>query len=274
MRDYAKVDSVLARFDAELRRAVRTDRAGVRVEVEPHIVRSVGVDDRGWFAVGWSDLDEATADAAIAHEVEYFGRLGQAFEWKYFDYDRPADLEQRLVAAGFTRGEDESVMVAEIDRVPRTEPPEGIRIIEVSDAAGVDLLIGVHDEVFGTDHARFRAELLWGIRNDPSSNMLVLAMAENRAVCAARAEFPPSGSFASLWGGGTLPEWRGRGVYRALVSYRADRAAERGYRYLHVDASSESRPILERLGFVRLARTTPYVRDPDRPAARSIRGRC
>jgi GNAT superfamily N-acetyltransferase len=93
--------------------------------------------------------------------------------------------------------------------------------------------------------------------------MLVLAMTGDRAVSAARAEFPAIGTFASLWGGGTLPEWRGRGIYRALVSYRADRAAARGYRYLHVDASSDSRPVLERLGFVRLARTTPYIREPD-----------
>jgi hypothetical protein len=36
----------------------------------------------------------------------------------------------------------------------------------------------------------------------------------------------------------------------------------RGYRYLQVDASAESRPILERLGFVCLAQTTPYVWSP------------
>ncbi|MBO0514362.1 GNAT family N-acetyltransferase, partial [Streptomyces beijiangensis] len=62
-----------------------------------------------------------------------------------------------------------------------------------------------------------------------------------------------------LWGGGTAPEWRGKGIYRALVAYRAAIAAERGYRYLQVDATDDSRPILERLGFTRLSTTTPYV---------------
>ena len=42
-------------------------------------------------------------------------------------------------------------------------------------------------------------------------------------------------------------------------------AAARGYRYLQVDASPDSRPILERLGFIRLARTTPYVWEPGAP---------
>ena len=63
-------------------------------------------------------------------------------------------------------------------------------------------------------------------------------------------------------GGGTLPGWRGRGIYRALVAYRAQLAVARGYRYLQVDALPASRPILERLGFTCLAHTTPYVWDP------------
>ena len=46
--------------------------------------------------------------------------------------------------------------------------------------------------------------------------------------------FPPGTEFATLWGGATLPEWRGRGIYRALVAYRASLAAERGCRYLEV----------------------------------------
>jgi GNAT superfamily N-acetyltransferase len=68
--------------------------------------------------------------------------------------------------------------------------------------------------------------------------------------------------FAGLFGGGTLPQWRGRGIYRALVAYRARLAAARGYRYLQVDASPASRPILERLGFACLALTTPYTWSP------------
>jgi GNAT superfamily N-acetyltransferase len=72
-------------------------------------------------------------------------------------------------------------------------------------------------------------------------------------------EFHPGTEFASLWGGGTLPGWRGRGVFRSLVAYRAALAADRGLRYLQVDASPESRPILHRLGFVELATTTPFI---------------
>ena len=76
---------------------------------------------------------------------------------------------------------------------------------------------------------------------------------------AARVEFHAGTDFASLWGGGTLPAWRRRGVFRAVVAHRARLAAARGFRYLQVDALPASRPILERLGFVELATTTPFM---------------
>ena len=88
--------------------------------------------------------------------------------------------------------------------------------------------------------------------------LLVVAMAGDEPVSAARMECPPGTNFASLWGGGTVPGWRRRGIYRALVAYRAQIAAARGYRYLYVDALPTSRPILGGLGFTALACTTPY----------------
>ncbi|HVB27523.1 MAG TPA: GNAT family N-acetyltransferase, partial [Mycobacteriales bacterium] len=82
----------------------------------------------------------------------------------------------------------------------------------------------------------------------------------------ARIEFLPGRDFASLWGGGTLPAWRRRGIYRALVAHRAQLAAARGYRFLQVDASAQSRPVLERLGFASLAVTTPFAWSPTQGA--------
>jgi GNAT superfamily N-acetyltransferase len=68
-----------------------------------------------------------------------------------------------------------------------------------------------------------------------------------------------AGDFAGLWGGGTLPAWRGRGVFRSVIAHRTRLARERAFSHLFVDASAQSRPILERLGFVALAKTTPFT---------------
>jgi hypothetical protein len=82
-------------------------------------------------------------------------------------------------------------------------------------------------------------------------------------VAAAWISLPPAGGeFAGLWGGATLREWRHRGIYHALVAARALLAAARGVPYLQVDASSDSAPILRRLGFAELTTTTPYVWTP------------
>jgi len=185
---------------------------------------------------------------------------GGPWEWKHYSYDSPTDLPARLLAAGLTPEPPETLLVAEIaDLRLDATPPEGVELVPVVDRAGVDALVAVHDEVFGGHHAAVGEVVLAGLDRDPSTLAAVVAMAGGRPVSAARVEFHPGTEFASLWGGGTLPEWRGRGVFRALVAFRAARAAARGYRYLQVDATSDSLPILRRLGFVDLATTTPYT---------------
>ena len=68
-------------------------------------------------------------------------------------------------------------------------------------------------------------------------------------VSSGRLELAPGKAFAGLYGGGTRPDYQGRGVYRALVAARAAEARRRGHRYLTVDARETSRPILQRIGF-------------------------
>jgi GNAT superfamily N-acetyltransferase len=251
---------VLALFDRDMREGAQPDAPGARIERAGGVVRQIGSSERGWNGVVWSDLDETTADGAIAEQVRYFGGLGRGFEWKLYGHDLPVDLEKRLRAAGFTPEPEETLMVAEIaDLRLDVEPPEGVRVLPVTDRAGVDLVAQVHERAFGTDSTRLRDQLLAHLSDEPEPVVAVVAMAGDEAVSAARMELLPGIRFAGLWGGGTVEGWRGRGVYRALVAHRARVAAARGYRYVQVDASAQSRPILARLGFEPLSTTTPYV---------------
>ncbi|NUR98035.1 MAG: GNAT family N-acetyltransferase, partial [Kribbellaceae bacterium] len=77
-------------------------------------------------------------------------------------------------------------------------------------------------------------------------------------VSAAWIRFHPGTGFASLWGGGTLPECRRQGLYSALLVHRARLAKDRGYEFLRVDASADSRPILQKLGLHAVTVPTPY----------------
>jgi GNAT superfamily N-acetyltransferase len=257
--------AVLSEYDAQVRRSLHSDGSGALGERTGPVVRWSTVRGEGWCGITWSDLDAGTADAAIAEQVAYFAGRGEQFEWKLYSYDRPPDLGERLAAAGFVAEDAEALVVADAGEIAGHSGadgalPDGVRLVPVSDEAGVELMIDVHDRVFGPD-PQLRRSLMGQLRNSPELNVLVLAMAGDTPVCAARVSFGATG-FAGLWGGGTLPEWRGRGIYRAMVGYRARLAAERGCRYLQVDALPMSRPILERLGFVCLAMTTPYVWSP------------
>ncbi|MEV7599282.1 GNAT family N-acetyltransferase [Kitasatospora sp. NPDC089797] len=255
-------DHVLALFDQRIRRDARPDGPGVRVERDGAVVRQVG-GAHAWNGVLWSGLDEAGADAAIAAQVAHFAGLGLEFEWKAYSHDRPADLGRRLLAAGFTAEPDEALMIARIDELPTDAVlPEGVRLEPVTDPAGVELMVEAHELAFGTEMPVLRERLLDHLRHGSETLSMFVAMAGDRPVSSARTELTPGTGFAGLWGGGTVPGWRGRGIYRALVAHRARQAAALGYEYLQVDASDQSRPILERLGFARLSTTTPYVYTP------------
>ncbi|UBU08884.1 GNAT family N-acetyltransferase [Nonomuraea gerenzanensis] len=248
---------VLAVFDRELRREAAADGPGTEVERDGDVVRQVGPED-GWNGVLWSGLRSgADADAAIAAQVRHFGALGRPFEWKVYGHDRPADLGGRLLAAGFEAEPEETLMVARAADVPAAPVPDGIRLVPVTDQDGVELVADVHEVAFGAARVRIRERLLAQLA--AGTVVAAVAMAGDVPVSAARMDLHPGTRFAGLWGGGTVPQWRGRGVYRALVAYRAGEAVARGYEYLQVDASDQSRPILLRLGFAALTTTTPYV---------------
>ncbi|MDQ6636445.1 MAG: GNAT family N-acetyltransferase [Candidatus Dormibacteraeota bacterium] len=251
--------AVLAAFDQQIRRQPKPDAPDGYVEQEARVSRSISRGE-GWTGVTWCDLDDANADSVIAAEISRFADLSRAWEWKHYSYDQPRDLPDRLIAAGFRPQPVEALLVAEMAELPLdAPPPPSVELRAVVDRQGADALVRVHDEVFGGDHAPVGRSLLVRIARKPDTAAAVVAWAGQTPIAAGRVDFHPGTDFASLWGGGTLPAWRRRGVFRSLVAYRAGLASARGFRYLQVDATPYSRPILQRLGFVQLATTTPFI---------------
>jgi hypothetical protein len=51
-------------------------------------------------------------------------------------------------------------------------------------------------------------------------------------------------------------------LYSAILAHRARIAKDRGFEFLRVDASEDSRPILQKLGLHAVTTTTPYQFTP------------
>ena len=261
------VSELLSAYDAQLRGHVpeRLPRE-VTVERDGPLVRYVGLGNRGF--VGYRDLEGlegARLDELIGRQVRLFAERGEPFEWKLHSHDRPPDLPRRLRLAGFVAEDEETVVIASVEAVAgRPLLPEGVSLREVTDRNDLDRIAEFEQNAWGDGEDRgWLAESLDAERTaDPEGLRIVVAEAGDAIVCAGWVRFEHGTDFATLWGGTTLPTWRGRGIYRALVAYRAGLAAKRGFRFVEVDASSASRPILERLGFSAVTTTTPYIWSP------------
>ena len=244
--------ALLELFDRQTRREA-VAAPGTRVERTDETTLWIGED---WSAVLWSGLDDANADAVIARMAERLRALPGHAEWKLYEHDRPGDLADRLRAAGFTAEDEEAVVVAEAASLPA--PEAEVRVADTPEL--VRAFVEVNERAFGDGgYDGVGRELLRALEADEPSMLAVLAFVDGQPASAARVSFDVGSEFAGLYGGATLPEHRGRGLYRATVAERARLARERGYRYLYVDALPTSRPILERLGFVQITTTTPFI---------------
>jgi ribosomal protein S18 acetylase RimI-like enzyme len=238
--------------------------AGAQVEREGPLVLLVGLDGGGF--VGYRDLaglEGGELDALIGRCIRVFERRGEQFEWKLFGHDLPADLPERLLAAGFVPEERETVVIAGAAAVAgRPRLPDGVVLREVVSRADFERIARFEESIWRDERSWLAAMLDAERAADPDALRVVVMEAGGEIVCTGWVRFGSGSEFASLWGGGTAPAWRRRGIYRATVAYRASLAVERGYRYIQVDASDDSRPILERLGFVAVTTTTPYIWSP------------
>jgi GNAT superfamily N-acetyltransferase len=260
------VNTLRAAYDNQLRPEIPDPvPAGVTVERDGPLVRITGLDAGGFLT--YRDLGGLAGDALdelIARQVELFRARGEFVEWKLNEHDEPADLADRLRAAGFVPQDRETVVVGPVAPLAAALPatPEGVRLREVSTRADLERIAAMEEEVWQED----RSHLVWGLAKeidaDPNSITVVVAEAGGTVVSAGWVRFPANTGFATFWGGSTLVQWRRKGIYRALVNYRARLAEQRGRTLVQVDCSEDSRPILQRLGLVPVTTTTPYVYTP------------
>lgn len=214
-------------------------------------------------------------DEFIARQRDHFTGLGRPVDWVTHAHDEPADLPGRLMAAGFAESETGTILAGRsADLATPVPAPAGAELREVSTRKDFQRIADMQGTVWGVDAAWLVPQLAGQQAAEPDRWTFLVAEAAGEVVAAGWTRHLP-GRFAMLYGGATLPGWQGRGIYRALVAARAQRALARGHEFLVVDASASSRPILQRLGLTPLTTRVSYRWKPpvadqrrDRPDGR------
>jgi GNAT superfamily N-acetyltransferase len=207
-------------------------------------------------------------EGLIADTVAYLSAFPQVneFEWKTRGHDWPPELDGLLKAHGLEPDEVETVMVGEAEHLAvDVELPPGVSVRRVDQADDREAVVteasAVAASIFGRGASG--AEMLERLDRMEGRETFWVAEAETdegrRVISSGRLNRVEGTEFAGVWGGSTLPEWRGKGIYRALTAARARFALSEGVRYINSDCTVMSRPILERSGLVAVTTTTPYV---------------
>ncbi len=230
----------------------------MRREVTPTVIRHIENASDGEGMIVYSQLTEANADAVIEEQIKYYEGIGQDFEWKLYDYDTPADLKDRLAARGFSIEEVEAIMVLDLDDAPALLwQPIQHDIQRITAPEKIAEIIAIEQEVWNEDFTGLGRFLSGALRSYPDQMSIYVAYVDGQPASAAWVYFPQDSQFASLWGGSTISRYRKQGLYTALLAVRAQEARARGVRYLVVDASDMSAPILEKYGFQIIAHSYP-----------------
>lgn len=197
--------------------------------------------------VSFAQID-GDVDAVIDATIARYESLGIRFRWSVPPDSRPADLGERLRKRGMT--EDVSILMAAAIADLKIDPPPDITVVPV-DLDNVETYAETNAAGWGADPAPMIAFTRHLLHNPTGIHHNFLATIDGRPVAAAN--YAALGRSAFFMGGVVLPEFRGRGAYRALLAARLSHAAARGIPLVTTHARrTTSAPILAALGFTQI----------------------
>ena len=242
---------------------VRTEPApGVEVTSTPRYHLTVVPDFPvpGPNSVSYVRCDPREADDVIREARALVSPRHLPLMWVLDPGTRPPDFADRLAAHDVhpAQGSLEiAVMVKAAGAVAPLAPVPGLAIVDVlDDEALYRAADAVNREAFEPDiedEVRYAGSLEQRRRNQLAGgnrHVLLATIDGEPAGSAGLTLMPPRG--AILNGGAVARKFRGRGVYRAMVAERLRIVGEAGLPGVSVWGGDMSRPILERLGFVKV----------------------
>ena len=259
--DESKRARLLAAYDEQLRTDAETPGA---ITVTRHGPLSLVTFMNGRGFVTYQNLgaaDERGIRSLVSEALAYYQADPEItrVEWKTRGHDNAPGLHEALLEHGFVPDAPESIMIGEATALAVDVPlPDGVTLRRVTEESDVRAMSAIEDEVFDEPVLAETADAHLRRLSLGDGMELWVAEFEDQIVSVGRLEPVRGTDFAGIWGGATVPAWRGRGIYRALTAARARSALDMGKTLIHSDSTEYSRPILERSGMLKVSTTTPY----------------
>lgn len=199
--------------------------------------------------VGASTLTESNADAVIAQVKEFYGNRSHMVGWWLNPSSTPVDLVTRLEAAGFSKAiELAGLVLTELGRTFSCNPRVTVR--RASDADRDDI-IRLYTAAYPMPK---RLAEIWldlipsgGLG---STNYLAFLEGVESPVSVSSMFVPGGSSLVVMQGAATLGEYRGHGIYTAMLAARLADAHVMGKHAAVLQADRKtSAPICAKLGF-------------------------
>ena len=226
--------------------------SGVRAHATPQTSNPIGN------LVGVSTLTEETADSVIAQVQEFFAERNHMVGWWVNPSSTPGDLVFKLESAGFSKASEQAGQVfSNMRRAIKVNPAVIVRQATHDDR---DDLIRLYATAFPMSEEMAAVftdvlQLVAGGRH----YLAFLDEVEEPVSVASMYPFPKS-TIAVMQGAATLSEYRGSGVYTALMAKRLADARAMGMEAAIVQADrTTSAPICAKLGFEEVCSIDLYV---------------
>lgn len=199
-------------------------------------------------AIFRSVLTESKIDQQIDEVKALYSAMGVSFRWLVTPLTEPKNTEQKLLEKGFTLNYEAEAMIASADQLIKPTPNSvEVRQIRRKEAE-------IYIEAFAT---------AWEINEGQKTELkkfIELALEKKPEVHAFVVFYngQPVGTSlliecsagAYMAAAGVAKEYRGRGLYRAMLSARAEAAKKLGHNYLLIHAKkATSAPVCRKLGF-------------------------
>lgn len=260
--------ALLALYDDTMRRNVHI--AGCAREITPTVTRCTTTTGSQRYLM-WHDFRQSGVAASVDAEFAAVRGHAKVLMWKLYAHDSThGELREQLINRGCAENDHSTLMATPVqvlmDALAATQKSTSPNLIvrELVTANQLDAYQDIWDNVWpDAPNSRYVDDYRALIEKHEPGIAFFAGFDGDNPVTSGYMFHALGAPFALLCGGTTKAAWRRQHAYTRMLTVRAQAALERGAHYLAVEASPESKPILERLGFVPLSTLAFYEKHID-----------